>query len=40
MQNQLNLVTSQVIDTYVYEVGLNSPIPHTAMPPRSGCSEA
>ena len=26
MQNQLNLVTSQVIDTYVYEVGLNSPI--------------
>lgn len=27
MQNQLNLVTSQVIDTYVYEVGLNSPIP-------------
>lgn len=27
MQNQLNLTTSQVIDTYVYEVGLNSPIP-------------
>lgn len=27
MQNPLNLTTSQVIDTYVYEVGLNSPIP-------------
>ncbi|WP_193106212.1 sugar ABC transporter permease [Brachybacterium sp. FME24] len=27
MQNPLNLVTSQVIDTYVYEVGLKSPIP-------------
>jgi|SRR5690625_1489736 len=27
MQNSLNLETSQVIDTYVYEVGLNSPIP-------------
>lgn len=27
MQNQLNLSTSQVIDTYVYQVGLNSPIP-------------
>ncbi|WP_114855972.1 sugar ABC transporter permease [Brachybacterium sp. YJGR34] len=27
MQNPLNLSTSQVIDTYVYEVGLKSPIP-------------
>ncbi|GAA1488279.1 ABC transporter permease [Brachybacterium sacelli] len=27
MQNPLNLTTSQVIDTYVYEVGLKSPIP-------------
>ena len=27
LQNPLNLTTSQVIDTYVYEVGLKSPIP-------------
>lgn len=27
MQNPLNLETSQVIDTYVYQVGLKSPIP-------------
>lgn len=27
MQNPLNLSTSQVIDTYVYQVGLESPIP-------------
>ncbi|WP_245920958.1 ABC transporter permease [Brachybacterium timonense] len=27
LQNPLNLTTSQVIDTYVYQVGLNSPIP-------------
>ena len=27
LQNPLNLSTSQVIDTYVYQVGLNSPIP-------------
>lgn len=27
MQNSLNLTTSQVIDTYVYQVGLESPIP-------------
>lgn len=27
LQNPINLPTSQVIDTYVYQVGLNSPIP-------------
>lgn len=27
LQNPINLTTSQVIDTYVYQVGLNSPIP-------------
>jgi len=27
LQNPLNLTVSQVIDTYVYQVGLNSPIP-------------
>lgn len=27
LQNPINLATSQVIDTYVYQVGLNSPIP-------------
>ena len=27
LQNSINLTTSQVIDTYVYQVGLNSPIP-------------
>ena len=27
LQNPLNLTVSQVIDTYVYEVGLKSPIP-------------
>ena len=27
LQNPINLTSSQVIDTYVYQVGLNSPIP-------------
>src|SRR5699024_10085962 len=27
LQNPINLTTSQVIDTYVYQVGLHSPIP-------------
>ena len=38
MQNPINLQVSEVVDTYVYRVGLASPYRNSPMPPPSGSS--